>query len=112
MMILSSSAGPRTWQLRLSKSLLVNASSHETSVMRSPSSEDKERSTTGAFPEDPLCSHTGERRQREETSDGDISISSDLDGAGGGILAPFGDELSSLEGERAYLVPLLSSIVG
>jgi hypothetical protein len=29
-------------------------------AMRSPSSEDEERSTTGAFPEDPPCSHASE----------------------------------------------------
>jgi hypothetical protein len=60
---------------------------------------------------DPPCSHTSERRQREETSDGDVSGGGDPDGAGGGVLAPSGDELPSLEGERACLVPLLFSIV-
>jgi hypothetical protein len=80
---------------------------HETSAMRSPSSEDKERSTTGAFLKDPPCSHTGERGQREETTSEDFNGGSDPEGAGGGVLAPFGDELSSFEGERACLLPLL-----
>jgi hypothetical protein len=64
------------------------------------------------FPDDPPCSSTGERGQHEETSDGDVSDDNDLDGADGGVLAPFDDGLPSLEGERARLVPLLSSIVG
>jgi hypothetical protein len=53
MMILLSPGGTRTLQLRSPKSLLVNSSSHETSTMRSPSLEDEEGSTTGAFPEGP-----------------------------------------------------------
>jgi hypothetical protein len=73
--------------------------------MRSPSSEDKERFTTGAFPEDPPCSHTGERGWHEETSGGDVS-------GGGGVLATSDDGLLSLVGERVCLVPLLSSIIG
>jgi hypothetical protein len=80
--------------------------------MRSPSLKDKERSTTGAFAEDPPCSSTSERGQCEKTSDGDASGDRDLDGAGGGVLAPSDDGLPSLEGERACLVPLLSSIIG
>jgi hypothetical protein len=48
---------------------------------------------------DPPYSHTDERGQREETSDGDVSGSGDPDGAGGGVLAPSGDGLPSLEGE-------------
>jgi hypothetical protein len=80
--------------------------------MRSPSSEDEERSTNGAFPEDPPCSHTGERGRCEETSDGDVSGGGDPDGASGGVLSPSSNELPPLEGERARLVPLLSSIVG
>jgi hypothetical protein len=99
MMILPSPGCPRTSQLRLPKSLLVNTSSYETSTMRSPSSEDEERSTTRAFPKDPPYSHTDERGQHEETSDGDVSGSGDPDGAGGGVLAPSGDGLPSLEGE-------------
>jgi hypothetical protein len=87
-----------------------SGSSRETSAMRYPSSEDEERSTTGAFLEDPPCSHTGERGQREETSGGDFSGSGDPKGAGGEVLAPLGNGLHSLEGERALLVPLLSSI--
>jgi hypothetical protein len=35
----------------------------------------------------------------------------DLEGANGGVGAPLGDGLPSLEGERERLVPLLSSIV-
>jgi hypothetical protein len=54
--------------------------------------------------------HIGERGQCEETSSGDVNDGGDPDGAGGGVLAPSGDELPSLEGERAYLVTLLSSI--
>jgi hypothetical protein len=76
------------------------------------SSKDKERSTTRAFTEDPPCTHTYERGQREETSDGDFSGRSDSVGADGGVLAPLGDGLPSLEGERARLVPLLFSIDG
>jgi hypothetical protein len=91
---------------------MVNASSRETSTIRYQSSEDKEKSTTGAFLEDPHCSHTDERGQREETSGGDISSCGDPDGASSGVLAPSSDGLPSLEGERAHFVPLLSSIVG
>jgi hypothetical protein len=110
MMILSSPGGPRKSRLRSPKILLANSSSRETSTMRSPSSEDEERSTTRAFPEDPHCSHTGELGQCEEISDGDFSGGGDPEGANSGVLAPLGDGLSSLEGERACLVPLLSSI--
>jgi hypothetical protein len=78
--------------------------------MRSPSSEDEERSSIRAFLEDPPCPHTGERGQREETSDRDVSGGGDTEGADGGVLAPSGDGLSSLEGEQAWLVPLLSFI--
>jgi hypothetical protein len=106
MMILPSLGGPRTSRLRSPKSHLANYSSRETSAMRSPSSEDEERSSIRAFLEDPPCSHTGERGQREETSDRD----GDTEGADGGVLASSGDGLSSLEGERAWLVPLLSFI--
>jgi hypothetical protein len=67
--------------------------------MRSPSSEDEERSTTGVFLEDPPCSQTGERGQCEETSNGDFSGGGELEGIGGGVLAPSGDGLPSLEGE-------------
>jgi hypothetical protein len=109
-MILPLPGGPRMSWLRSPKSLLVNASFHETSAMRSPSSEDEERSTTGAFSEDPLCSHVGERGQREETSGRDVSGDGGPDGAGGGVLALSGDGIPSLEGERVRLVPLLSSI--
>jgi hypothetical protein len=99
MMILPSPDDHRKLWLRSSKNLLANSSSYETSAMISPSSEDKERSTTGVFLEDPPCSHTGERRQCEETSGRDINDSGDPEGAGGGVLAPSGDGLPSLEGE-------------
>jgi hypothetical protein len=76
--------------------------------MRSPSSEGEERFTTGVFSEDPPYSDTGEWGQHKETSDGDVS--GDPKGTGGGVLAPPSDGLLSFEGERACLVPLLSSI--
>jgi hypothetical protein len=110
MMNLLSPGGPRTSQLRLPKGLLVNALSRETSAMRSPSLEDEERSTTEALMEDHPCSHTGEWGQCEKTSGGDISGGGDPDGAGGGVLAPSGDGLPTLERERARLMPLLSYI--
>jgi hypothetical protein len=50
MMILSSPGSPRKSRLRSPKSLMSNSLSRETSAMRYPSSEDEERSTTGAFP--------------------------------------------------------------
>jgi hypothetical protein len=76
--------------------------------MRSPSSEGEERFTTGVFSEDPPYSDTGEWGQHKETSDGDVS--GDPKGTGGGVLALPSDGLLSFEGERACLVPLLSSI--
>jgi hypothetical protein len=85
--------------LRSPKSLLVKSSSRETSAMRFSSSEDEERSTTGVFTEDPPCSHTCERGQREETSGGDFSGGGDLEGVSGGVLAPLDDGVPSLEGE-------------
>jgi hypothetical protein len=97
-------------RLRSPKSFLANSSSHKTLAIRSPSSKDEKRSTTGAFPEDPPCSYTSERGQCEETSSGDINSGGDPDGAGGGVLAPSSNGLPSLEEERARLVPLLSSI--
>jgi hypothetical protein len=108
MMILLSPGSPRTSRLISPKCLLANSSSRETSVMRSPSSEDEKKSTTRVFSDDPPCSHIGERGQREETSGGDVN--GDPEGAGGGVLAPSGDGLPSLEGERACLMPLLSFI--
>jgi hypothetical protein len=60
---------------------------------------------------DPPYSNTGERGRREETSGGDPSGGSDPEGAGGGVGALLGEGLPSLEGERARLLPLLSSIV-
>jgi hypothetical protein len=80
--------------------------------MRSLSSEDEERSTTEAFLEDPPCSNIDEWGRGEETSGGDVSDDGDPDGVNSGVLALSNDGLPSLEGERACLVPLLSSIVG
>jgi hypothetical protein len=111
MMTLPSPGDLRMSRLRSLKSLLANSSSREVSVMRPCSSENEERSTTAAFPEELPCSNTGERVQREETSGGDPSGGGDLEGAGGGVGAPLGHGLPSLEEERARLVPLLSSIV-
>jgi hypothetical protein len=111
MMILSSSSGLRTSRLSSSKSLLVNSASRKVSWMRPSSSEDEERSTTGAFPEGPPYSNIGECGRREETSGRDPSGGGDLEGAGGRVRALLGDGLPSLEGERTQLVPLLSSIV-
>jgi hypothetical protein len=112
MMILPLPGAPRMSRLRSPKSLLTNSSFYETSTMRSPSLEDEERSTTRAFSEDPPCSSTGERGQREEASSGDVNDGDDPDGADGGVLAPSGDGLPSLEGERARLMPPFSSIIG
>jgi hypothetical protein len=54
-------------------------------------SEDEERFTTGAFPERPPCSNTGEQELREEISNGDPGGGGDPDGAGGGVLVSLGD---------------------
>jgi hypothetical protein len=80
--------------------------------MRSSSSEDEDRSIIGAFPEGAPCLNTGKQGRREEISDGDPGGGRDLDGAGRGVLASLGEGLSSAEGERECLVPLLSSIGG
>jgi hypothetical protein len=80
--------------------------------MVSSTSEDEDRSITGAFPEGPPYSSTSERWRREETSDENLGGGGDLDGADDGVLASLGDGLPSIEGEWAHLVPLLSSIVG
>jgi hypothetical protein len=61
--------------------------------------------------EESPCSHTGERGRHEETSSKDPSGGGDLEGIDGGVGAPLGDGLPSLEGERVRLSPLLSSIV-
>jgi hypothetical protein len=112
MIILSSSAGPWTSRLRSSQSFLMNSSSYKVSGMRHYSSEDEERSKIGAFLEEPPpCSNTGERGRREEIFKGDRSGGGDPEGASSGVGALLGDGLSSLEGERACLVPLLFSIV-
>jgi hypothetical protein len=57
------------------------------------------------------CSNTDERGYHEETSSGDPSGVGEPEGAGGGVGTLLGGELPSIEGERARLVPLLSSIV-
>jgi hypothetical protein len=44
-------------------------------------------------------SRGGQRGQREEISSRDFSSDGDTKGAGGGVLAPLGDGLPSLEGE-------------
>jgi hypothetical protein len=80
--------------------------------MISPSSEDEDKSTTGAFSEGPPCSNTGERGRQEDTSDRDPSSGGDPDGAGGGVLASLDGGLPSTKGENSHLMPLLSSIVG
>jgi hypothetical protein len=80
--------------------------------MRSYSSEDEDRFTTGAFSEGPPCSNTGERGWREDTSDGDPSGGGDPDDIGGGVLVALGEEFPSAEGERERLEPLLFSIIG
>jgi hypothetical protein len=58
--------------VEVAKSLVANTSSRKTLAMRSPSSEDEERSTVGAFPEDPLAptsmSGGGMRKPSMETS--------------------------------------------
>jgi hypothetical protein len=112
MIILSSSGGPWTSRLRSSQSFLMNSSSYKVSGMRHYSSEDEERSKIGAFLEEPPpCSNTGERGRREEIFDGDPNGGGDPEGARGGVGALLDNGLSSLEGERACLVPLLFSIV-
>jgi hypothetical protein len=60
----------------------------------------------------PPCLNTGEQGQCKEISYGDPSGTGDPDGAGGGVMAPLGEGLLSVEGERERLVPLLSSIGG
>jgi hypothetical protein len=80
--------------------------------MRSSSSEDEDRSITGAFPEGLPYSNTGKQWQREKISDGDPGGGGDPDGASRGVLVSLGDGLPSLEGEHERLVSLLSSIVG
>jgi hypothetical protein len=76
------------------------------------SSEDEDRSITGAFPEGPPYSNTSEQGQREHTFDGDPGGGGDPDGPSGGVLVLLGDRLPFLEGEWARLLHLWSSIVG
>jgi hypothetical protein len=80
--------------------------------MRSSSSEDEDRSITGAFPEGPPCSNTDEQGRREEIFDGNPCGCGGPDGVDGEVLASLGEGLPSAEGERECLVPLLSSIGG
>jgi hypothetical protein len=68
--------------------------------MKHSSSEDEERSTTVAFPEEPPYSNTGERGRREETSDGDPNDGGDPEDADGGLEASLDNGLSSIEGEQ------------
>jgi hypothetical protein len=75
--------------------------------MRSSSFEDKDRSITGAFSEDPPNSNSGEQGRREEISNGDPGDGGDADSTDGGVLVSQGDRLPSLEEERERLVPLL-----
>jgi hypothetical protein len=81
-------------------------------MMRSSSSEEEDKSITGAFPEPPPTQTPVSKGAHEEISDGDLGGGGDLDGTGGGVLVSLGDGLPSLEGEHERLVSLLSSIVG
>jgi hypothetical protein len=112
MITLPSPGGLRMPRLRSPESFLVNFSSREVSAMKFFSSEDKERSITGAFPEELPFSKTGEQGRREEISDRDPGGGRDLDDAGGGVLASLGEGFSSGEGERSRLMPPWSSIDG
>jgi hypothetical protein len=109
-MILSSPGGHRKLRLRSPKSLLSNSSSREVSAIRHSSLERQRKihhwSLTGGSP----YSNNSECGQHEETSAWYFSSNGDPEGAGGGVLAPLGDGLFSLEIERARCVPLLSSI--
>jgi hypothetical protein len=69
--------------------------------MKFSSSEDKERSITGAFPEELPCSKTGEWGRREEVSDEDPSGDGDPDGANGGVLASLGEGFPFGEGAHS-----------
>jgi hypothetical protein len=99
-------------RLRSPKSFLANSASQEVSAMKFSSSEDKERSITGSFPEELLCSKTGEQGQREEISDGDPGGGGDPDDVDRGVLTWLGEGFSSGEGERSRLMSLWSSIDG
>jgi hypothetical protein len=90
----------------------VNSKSREISTIKSYSSEDEDRSITGAVPEGPPCSSTGERGRREDTSIGNPEGGGVLDCASGGVLASLVVGLPSMEGEHSRLMPLLPSIVG
>jgi hypothetical protein len=80
--------------------------------MKFSSSEDKERSIIGAFPEETPCSNIDEHGRREEISDGDPGGDGDPDGTDGGVLVSLGEGLPFREGERSRLMPLWSFING
>jgi hypothetical protein len=70
--------------------------------MRSSSFEDKDRSITGAFSEDPPNSNSGEQGRRKEISNGDPDGGGDTDGTdGGGLSCP--QSLATREQERRNL---------
>jgi hypothetical protein len=79
-------------------------------VKKSSSSEDEESSITRMFPKGPPCSNTGEQGRREEISYVDSGGGGDPDGADSGVLGSLDEGFPSVEGDRGYLVPLLSSI--
>jgi hypothetical protein len=105
MMTLPSLGGPRMSQLWSPKSFLANSASREVSAMKFSSSEYKERSIIGAFPEEPSCSKTSEQGQQEEIFDGDPGGGGDPDGVDGGVLVSLGKGFPSGEGERSCLMP-------
>jgi hypothetical protein len=78
----------------------------------SSSSEDEDRSITGAFPLILPCSNTGEQGLHEEISDGDSGGGGDPNGVGGEVLASLDEGFPSTEGEGECFVHLLSSIGG
>jgi hypothetical protein len=92
------------------KSLLANSSSHEISGMRPSTSEDEERFITGAFLKGSLAQTPVSLGSVRRPSTGTPAMVVNLEGVGDGVGAPLGDGLPSLVGERAHLVPLLSSI--
>jgi hypothetical protein len=106
MIILPSPGGPRMSRLRSPKSFLANSSSWEVSTIS------KEELLPGVAPEAQPCSNIDEQWRRDETSDGDPGGGGNPDGTGGGVFALSGRGLPSIEGERSYLVPFLSSIGG
>jgi hypothetical protein len=109
MMALLLSDGPRSPQLRSSKSFLANSSSHEVSGNMSSSSE--ERSTTRILSKGPPCSYVGNNGQGDETSGGEPGGCGDIDGDNNNVEALPNEEEDPLTGEHERLVPLLFSIV-